>query len=167
MRRLFSCLVLSLGLLAGAAQADMSKMYFGGGFSDASVSDTFGDDTTVGNLSLNLGYRLHTYFGLELEVGSGSDDSGSIVSDPLITYQAVMLRAGYQWNKVGLYVLAGTAMMDIDSQLIDSDSGNAIGFGINLFGSRNTSLNIHVLDLDDGAFKATTVGFHYYFGGYR
>lgn len=167
MRRLFSYLVLSFGLMAGAAQADMSKIYFGGGFSDGAVANQFGGEKTVGNLSVNLGYRLHKFFGVELEAGSASDDTGSIVSDPLVTYQAAMLRAGYQWNQIGLYVLAGTAALDIDSQLIDSDGGNAVGFGINLFGNRTTSLNFHVINIDDGAFKATTIGFHHYFGGYH
>ena len=65
---------------------------------------------------------------------------------------------GYDISKAG---------SDIDNDLNDSDSGNAYGFGINLFGNETTSLNLHVLDFDEGAFTTTTIGFQHYFGGFR
>jgi len=55
----------------------------------------------------------------------------------------------------------------VDSQFNNSDAGNAIGFGINLFGNETTSLNFNFLDIDDGAFRTATIGFQYYFGGFR
>jgi len=167
MRRLVSYCVLSLGLMLGTAHADMSKTYFGAGLSDGSVEDPFGGEKNLGTLSLNFGYKVHPLFGVELALGSASDDTGSMVSEPLVTFQAAMLRLGYQWDMVGIYALYGTAQMDIDQRFSDRDSGAAVGFGVNLFGNRTTSLNFNVLNLDDGAFKTTTIGFHHYFGGYR
>ncbi len=167
MRRLLSYMVLGFSLLAGAAHADTSNIYVGGGFSDASIQDTFGAEKSLGNLSATIGYSFHPYFALELQVGSASDDTESIVSESLLTYQAAMLRIGYQWNRVGLYLLGGTAQFDIDSQITEEDTADVMGIGINLFGNRNTSLNLHVLSFADGMFRTTTIGFHHYFGGYR
>jgi len=98
MRRLLSYMVLGLSLLAGAVHADTSKIYVGGGFSDASIEDTFGAEKTLGNLSATIGYSFHPYFGLELQVGSASDDTESIVSESVLTYQAAMVRIGYHSN---------------------------------------------------------------------
>jgi len=167
MRRLLSYVLLGFSLLAGSAHADTSNIYVGGGFSDASVEDTFGTEETLGNLSATFGYSFHPYFALELEVGSASDDTESIVSESLLTYQAAMIRIGYQWDRVGVYLLGGTALFDIDSRISDLDSGDVVGIGINLFGNRTTSLNLHVLNIEDGLFRTTTIGIQHYFGGYR
>jgi len=167
MRRLLSCLVLSLGLLAGTAHADVAKLYFGAGFSDGSVDITNGSDKSLGTLSATVGLQLLDFVGVEVEVGSASDQSGSILSDPLVTYQAVMLRLSYRWDRAGVYLLGGQARLDIDDQFNNSDAGNVFGFGINLFGNETTALNFHVLDFDDGAFSTATIGFQYYFGGFR
>jgi len=160
-------LVLSLGLLAGTAHADVAKLYFGAGFSDGSVDITNGSDKSLGTLSATVGLQLLDFVGVEVEVGSASDQSGSILSDPLVTYQAVMLRLSYRWDRAGVYLLGGQARLDIDDQFNNSDAGNVFGFGINLFGNETTALNFHVLDFDDGAFSTATIGFQYYFGGFR
>jgi len=167
MRRLLSYAALSLSLLAGAAHADMSKMYVGGGLSDANVEDAFGAETTLGTLSATIGYNLHPFFALELQLGTASDDTQSIVSESLLTYAAAMVRVGYQWDRVGIYLLGGQAQLNFDSRISDIESGSAVGIGINLFGTRNTSLNLHVLNFDGGLFRTTTIGLQHYFGGYR
>ena len=167
MRRLLSGLVLSLGLLAGAAKADTARFYFGAGFADGNVDVTGGSDKSLGTVSATVGVQLLDFIGVELGMGSASDQTGSILSEPLLTYQTVMLRLGYRWDRVGVYVLGGQARLDIDSDLNNSDAGNVYGFGINLFGNETTALNLHVLDFDDGAFTATTIGFQHYFGGFR
>lgn len=167
MRRLLSCLVLSLGLLAGTAHADAAKLYFGAGFSDGSVDIANGGDKSLGTVSASVGLQLLDFIGLELNVGSASDQTGSILSEPMVTYQAVLLRLGYRWDRAGVYILGGQARLDIDDSFNNSDAGNAFGFGINLFGNETTALNFHVLDFDDGAFSTATIGFQYYFGGFR
>jgi len=168
MRRLLSGLVLSLGLLAGAAHAaDPAKIYFGAGFSDGSVDITNGSDKSLGTISATVGIQLLDFVGIELEVGAASDQSGSILSDSLVNYQSAMLRLGYRWDRIGVYILGGHAQLDIDSAFNDSEDGTAVGFGINLFGNDTTALNLHVLDFDDGAFTTTTIGFQHYFGGFR
>ncbi|MGQ7847839.1 outer membrane beta-barrel protein [Granulosicoccus sp. 3-233] len=167
MRRLLSGLVLSLGLLAGTAHADVTKLYFGAGFADGSVDVTDGGDKSLGTITATVGIQLLDFVGIELEAGAASDQSGSILSDSLVSYQAAMLRLGYRWDRVGVYVLGGHARLDIDEDFNDSDAGTAVGFGINLFGNETTALNLHVLDFDDGAFTTTTIGFQHYFGGFR
>jgi len=167
MRRLLSGLVLSLGLLAGAAHADAAKLYFGAGFADGSVDVTDGTHKSLGTLSATVGVQLLDFIGVELEVGAASDQAGSILSDTLVGFQSAMLRLGYRWNRVGVYALGGYARLDVDQDFNDSDGGTALGLGINLFGNETTALNLHVLDFDDGAFTTTTIGFQHYFGGFR
>jgi len=173
MKKLLGCLVLGLGLMAGNAHADgvSAKMYYGAGLSDGSVDIANGTDNgtdkSLGTVSAVVGLQLLDFFGIQLALGAGSDQTASILSEPLVTYQAALLRLGYRWDRVGVYILGGQARMDIDSQFNNSDAGNAFGFGINLFGNETTALNFNVLNLDDGAFSTATIGFQYYFGGFR
>ena len=169
MRKLLGSLVLGLGLLAGNAHADVdvAKLYYGIGFSDGSVDVDGGSDKSLGTANATVGVQLLDFVGLELQVGAASDQVGSMISEPLVTYQAAMLRLGYRWDRTGVYLLGGQARLEIDDSLNDSDSGLAVGGGINLFGNETTSLNLHYLRLDDGAFSTATIGFQHYFGGFR
>lgn len=169
MRKHISALLLSVGLAVGTAHAQggIAKLYYGAGFTDGSVDITNGTDKNLGTVSAVLGLQLADFIGVELAVGAGSDQTASIISEPLVSYQAALLRLGYRWDRTGVYVLAGQARLDVDSQFNNSDAGNAIGFGINLFGNETTSLNFNYLDIDDGAFSTTTIGFQHYFGGFR
>lgn len=169
MRRLLGCLVLSLGFMAGSVQAEsgVAKLYIGGGFSDGNVSIANSGDKALGTVSANIGLQLLDFVGIELAVGSSSDQTNSILSEPLVTYQAALLRLGYRWDRTAVYVVGGQARLDIDDTLNNSDAGNAYGFGINLFGNETTALNFSYMDFDDGAFSTTTIGFQYYFGGFR
>lgn len=171
MRRLLGCLVLGLVLIAGTSQAHaeggVAKLYYGLGITDGSVDITNGGDESLGTVSAALGLQLMDFLAIELNVGTGSDQTSSILSEPLVTYQAVLLRLGYRWDRAGVYVMGGQAHLDIDSQFNNTDAGNAFGFGINLFGNETTALNFNFLDIDDGAFRTATIGFQYYFGGFR
>jgi len=169
MRKVLGSLALSLGLMAGSAQAnDVAKMYFGAGFSDGSVEvGNTGDSKSLGTLSLTVGFQLLDFIGVELEAGSASDQVGSIISEPQASYQAALLRLGYRWDRAGVYLLAGQARLDFASEINTANSGNAVGFGVNLFGNDTTALNLHVLRLDGGTFTTATIGFQYYFGGFR
>ena len=167
MKKLLGGLVLSLSMLAGSAQADIAKMYYGFGFTDGSVDVPGAEDESLGTVNVTLGFQLLDFIGIELEAGSASDQVSSMVSEPLVTYQAAMVRLGYRWDRAGIYILGGQARLDMDDTLNSTDSGTAVGFGINLFGNETTSLNLHVLRLDDGAFSTASIGFQYYFGGFR
>lgn len=169
MKKLLSCVLLSLGLFVGQVHAEeaVAKLYYGLGFSDGSVDIANGEDKALGTVTGSIGLQLLDFLGVELAVGAGSDQTDSILSEPLVTYQAVLLRLGYRWDRTGVYLLAGQARLDIDNQFNNSDAGNAFGIGINLFGNETTALNFNVLDLDDGAFSTATIGFQYYFGGFR
>lgn len=167
MRRLLSGCLLSLGLLAGVVHADPAKLYVGVGLADGSVEVDDGNDKSLGTISAAVGVQLLDFVGVELQVGAASDESGSILSESLVNYQAALLRLGFRWDRIGIYALGGHARMDVDADLNDSDEGTAIGVGINLFGNETTSLNLQVMDFDDGAFTTTTIGFQHYFGGFR
>jgi len=167
MRKLLGSLALILGLFASGAHADVAKMYYGIGFTDGKMELTNAGDKSLGTINATLGFQLLDFIGLELEVGAASDQAGSIISEPLVTYQAALVRLGYRIDRAGLYLLGGQARLDIESGLNSADAGTAVGFGLNLFGSESTSLNLHVLDIDGGTFTTASIGFQYYFGGFR
>ena len=167
MKKLLGGLVLSLSMMAGSAQAQApAKMYYGLGFADSSVEQLAGDDETMGTIQATLGFQLLDFVGVELEAGSASDQASSVLSDPVFTYQAAMLRLGYRWDRAGVYLLGGQARFDSDGGL--SDSENVFGLGLNLFGNETTALNFHFLRFgDDGEVTTASIGFQYYFGGFR
>ncbi|MFK8080115.1 MAG: outer membrane beta-barrel protein [Granulosicoccus sp.] len=169
MKKILGCLLLSLGLTVGSAHAQggIAKLYYGAGFTDGSVDIANGEDKSLGTVSAVVGLQLADFVGVEIAVGAGSDQTGSILSEPLVTYQAALLRLGYRWDRAGIYIVGGQSRLDIDSDFNNSDAGNVLGFGINLFGNETTALNFNFLDIDDGAFSTATIGFQYYFGGFR
>jgi len=167
MRKVLGALVLGLGMIAGQAQADLAKLYYGVGLGDGTVEVTGGNDRSIGSINATLGLQLLDFIGVELQAGAASDDSGSIVNDSLVSYQAAMVRLGFRWDRVGLYALGGHALLDVDSSLNFSDSGTAMGLGLNLFGNATTSLNLHFIRLDEGAYQNASIGIQYYFGGFR
>ena len=158
--------LLSFCLLSGPAQVYAEKPYFGLSIADISAEVANGSNENLGTISGTLGVQLLDFIGVELVIGRASDRTGSIWKDPLISYQAVMLRLSYRWNSVGVYVLGGQARLDIDEQLNIGDDGNAFGFGLNLYGNNTTSLNLRVLNIDDGSVGVASIGFQYFFGGF-
>ncbi|MBX2824921.1 MAG: porin family protein [Gammaproteobacteria bacterium] len=167
MKKVLGALILGLGIFAGQAQADLAKLYYGLGVGDGSVDVTGGGDRSFGSFSATVGLQLLDFVGVELQAGAASDDIGSIFSESMVSYQAAMVRLGFRWDRVGLYALGGHALMDVDTSLNFSDSGTAIGGGINLFGNQTTSLNFHFIRLDEGAYQNASIGIQYYFGGFR
>ncbi len=167
MKKLLGGLVLSLSMMAGSAQAEApAKMYFGFGVADSSMDQAFGVDDNMGTLTGTLGFQLLDFVGIELEAGSASDQPSSVLSDPVFTYVAAMVRLGYRWDRAGVYLLGGQVRFDSDGG--SSDSENAFGLGVNLFGNETTSLNFHFLRFgDDGDLTTAGIGFQYYFGGFR
>lgn len=168
MRKVVVGVMLSLGLALSQAHADVAKLYYGAGFSDGSVEITGNEDTkSLGTVNATIGLQLLDYVGVELQIGNASDDTNSILTEPLVSYQAAMIRLGYRWDRFGVYLLGGHSLLDVDPSLNFSDSGTAMGIGINLFGNDTTALNFNFLRLDDDAFTTATIGFQYYFGGFR
>ena len=148
-------------------ERDLSKFYYGIGVSDGSVQVNGADDRSMGTLSTTLGLNLVDLVGVEFQVGAASDDSQSLFSESQVLYGAAMVRLGVRYGQVGVYGLLGQAILDTASSVNFSKSGEALGFGLNLFGNSTTSLNLHFLRLDGGAFTTASIGFQYYFGGYR
>lgn len=170
MRRLLSCLILSLGLAAGSiahAQGGNSTFYYGLGFAESDISVPQAADESLGTLSGLIGWQFSDYFAVQVNLGVASDEAESILTEPLVSYAAALVRVGYRWDRVGVYLQGGVAGLDMDSELVDTEESDAFGIGINLFGNETTSLNINYLDIDNGAFTSTTIGFQHYFGGFR
>jgi len=165
MRKLLSSLALSLGMMVGSAQAaDVAKLYFGANVSDGQFEFSDEDKMSLSTVHATIGLQLLDFLGVEFEAGAATDQVDSILSDPLIQYQSVMLRLGYRWDRAGVYVIGGQARFE------DGDSGgeNVFGAGLNLFGNETTSINFQLKRFgDDGELTTIGVGFQYYFGGFR
>ncbi len=167
--------LVSLGSIPGVASAelfgyfkdrDLSQFYYGVGVGDGTVQINGVGDRSMGALTGAFGLRLANLVGVEMQLGSASDDAQSLLSESQITYAAAMLRVGVQLGRVGVYGLFGQALLDSSNQVNFSKSGDALGIGLNLFGTRRTSLNFHFLRLDEGEFTNASIGFQYFFGGY-
>jgi len=147
----------------------VQQAYIGAGFSDGRVDVPEGTDRAFGAANVVAGAQLLDFIGVELQAGVASDQVGSMISSPQVQYQAALLRLGYRWDRAGVYVLGGTAVLDVVSSLGNDDDGivEAMGVGVNLFGNKTTSLNFNVMRLGDGKYTTATIGFQYYFGGFR
>ena len=169
MKKLLAIAALGAGLGLGAAGAPAAPPtpYWGLGFSDGNLDVPGDGERSLGTANLTFGVRLLPFFGVELEAGVASDDVDSLLSEPLVNYQAAMARLGWRWDRVGVYALAGQARLDIDDSLSDVESGNAFGAGLNFFGNETTALNLHVIRFDEESFTTATIGFQHYFGGFR
>ncbi len=129
--------------------------------------DGAGDD--IGTLHGTLGFFYKWGISLEGRFGVGSDQPASLIQDPVSSYGAGMLRYHYTWNEnIMAYVSAGAGIR-LNSDDIESDStaGLAAAFGLNLFGTKRTALNMEFFYLG-GSETSTSMGlgFHHYFGAY-
>lgn len=153
-------------MVASQASAETPKYFYSLGVGDGSITSNE-VESSASELNAAFGLEYMKFFGVELRAGFSSDDTGSLITDSQLSYQALMLRLGYRWDRVGVYLLGGQAAIQAESELGIEDSGTATGIGINLFGSPTTALNLSHLNIDDGNFTTTNIGFQYFFGGYR
>ncbi len=154
-------------MVASQASAETPKYFYSLGLGDGAIINSTGSESSAKELNAAFGLTYTKFLGVELRAGFSSDDSGSLVTDSQLAYQALLVRLGYTWDRVGVYLMAGQAALQADSELGLEDSGTATGIGINLFGSPTTALNLSHLNIDDGNFTTTNIGFQYFFGGYR
>ncbi len=163
---LLSLLLIMSGITM-PAMAQESNVYYGLGFTDGSIQVPGNGSRSLGTVAATVGTQLTDRIGLELAFGAGSDDPGSIFSEPLIQYQAGLVRLSHGWSNKEVYFLFGHARLDVDSRLNPVNGGNAWGLGINLFGSKNTAINAHVLNMGSGALTSAGIGIQYFVGGVR
>ena len=140
--RFFLVGLISLGSIPGVASADLfggyfkdrdlSQLYYGVGVGDGNVEINGVGDRSMGALTGSLGFRLANLVGVELQLGSASDDTQSLFTESQITYGAAMLRVGMQIGRVGVYGLLGQALLDSSNRVNFSKSGDALGLGLSL-----------------------------------
>ncbi len=136
--------------------------------SDIDEEDDVGQDMSVFNAT--FGYVFPKGFSLEARFGVGSDQPDSLFQDPVTTYSAAMFRYHYTWtNNVMAYASVGTALRT-HSDAVDANdlqAGGAFAFGMNLFGSDHTAVNIEYFYMGGPeAMRSIGIGFHRYFGRY-
>lgn len=182
MKKTLTSTAIAMLLACGAADAntleylrdfnpreDFNKQnfYLGLQAANADISGVEGAGDDISTLTGTLGFFFKWGISLEGRFGIGSDQATSLLQDPVTSYGAGMLRYHYTWNNnVMAYASAGAGVR-LHSDVVDADStaGLAAAFGVNLFGTKRTALNVEYLYL--GGSEASTsfgIGFHHYFG---
>lgn len=147
-----------------------SNFYFGLQAANGNIDGVDGAGDNIGTLNGTLGFFFKWGISLEARLGMGSDQPSSLFQDPVSSFASGMLRYHYTWNEnVMAYVSAGAGIRLHNSDYVDADNtaGVAAAFGLNLFGSRKTALNVEYLYL--GGSEASTsmgIGFQHYLGKY-
>lgn len=160
-------LVLMMSGFSSSVMAQASNIYYGIGINDASLEVPGNSSQSMAALAVSIGTQVTDRIGLELALGTGSDDPSSLFSSPPIQYQAALVRFSHAWANKEVYLLLGHARLDIASGLNPINGGNAWGIGINLFGSKNLAINGQVLTLGAGAVTSAGIGIQYFVGGLR
>lgn len=155
-------LILSMGVsaltLGGVtAQAETSKVYFGGNIAALKYTESrIDDDATLRSLYGRLGIKINDNFSGELRAGMGLRDetlnrSGSDVSIELDHMYGAYIRGGFQANdEISPYVILGYT----GGELISSEPGSptvttstsdiSMGFGLD-FLVDNLTVNIEYM----------------------
>jgi len=146
---------------------DRKNFYLGLQASNANIDGVDGAGNDVGSLNGTLGFFFKWGISLEARFGLGSDEGTSLIADPVTSYASGMLRYHYTWtNNVMAYASAGAGIR-LHSDFVDADNtaGLAAAFGVNLFGTKKTALNVEYLYLGgNNASTSVGLGFHHYFG---
>ena len=169
-----AAVLLAMAGSAGAGTLDFlnrwnaSDLYMGLLLSNSDISgqNGIGEDLNVYNAT--VGYTLPLGFAIESRFGVGSDQTESLFQDPLSNYFAGMLRYHHTWNNNFMaYAAVGGAVRSHSDLLEDVDgtqTGAALAVGLNLFGSRNTAVNVEYFYMaGEQATKSIGIGFQHYF----
>ena len=160
-------LILFMSGISSSAMAQTSNIYYGLGINDANLEVPGNSSQSMAALGVSIGTQLTDRIGLELALGTGSDDPSSLFSEPPIQYQAGLVRFSHAWSNKEVYLLLGHARLDIASGLNPIRGGNAWGLGLNLFGSKHTAINAQILSFGAGAVTSAGIGIQYFIGGLR
>ena len=166
MRSLTFC-ALILALAPAAALADRPNQYLaieGGTYDYApGASDAPGEDGDV--VRLNYGLALNRFLGFELHYGMEGGQSN-------LREGALLGRFNLPYERVNVYALAGAGRVGItvDDER-DSESGPAVGVGIDFYGTEYSALSLEYLryevdddDADDDAvYDTITIGWKHHF----
>ena len=168
-----AAVLLAMASSAGAGTLDFlnkwnsSDLYMGLLLSNSDISgeSDIGADLNVYNAT--LGYSLPKGFAVEARFGAGSDQPQSLLQDPLSNYFAGMLRYHHTWNTNFMAYAAAGAAVRRHSDLLDVDetlTGAAFAVGLNLFGSRNTAVNVEYFFMaGEQSTESIGIGFQHYF----
>lgn len=147
-----------------------SDFYLGILLSNSDIAGETDVGLDMGTMQATFGYVFPKGIALEARFGIGSDETTSLMQDPVTSYGAAMFRYHYTWsNNIMAYAGAGVSIRS-HSDAVDAknlQSGVAFTLGVNLFGSNRTAVNIEYQYLGgEEELKAIGIGFHRYFGKY-
>ncbi|PCK10076.1 MAG: hypothetical protein COA42_00320 [Alteromonadaceae bacterium] len=179
--------LVALSFLTFSALATEDKgFYFGAGLEIVNVGaeDFFSNDVNFPVGQISVGYKHHSFLGLELRAGGGlseevvafdqNTDSGRPVSaDASITsFYSIYYRAELANEIAKLYLLVGQTSVEtetnFDGDLIfsRSESGLSYGLGFGLWINEDVNLNFEYkvfVDYGDGVFNSVGLNADYRF----
>ncbi len=145
-----------------------SNFYMGLLLSNTDIAGETGIGLDMGTLNATFGYSFPKGIGLEVRAGIGSDQPDSMFQEPVTSYGAAMFRYHYTWpNNLMVYAAAG-ASVRTHSDAVEANNtqgGAAFAFGLNLFGSDRTAVNLEYLYMGgESELKSVGIGIQRYFG---
>ena len=169
-----AAVLLAMAGSAGAGTLDFLKgwnttdLYMGLLVSNSDIDGETGIGQDLNVYNATVGITLPWRFAVEGRFGAGTDQTESLLQDPVSNYFAGMLRYHYTWdNGLMAYAAAGAAVRNHSDLLEDvesTQSGAAFAVGVNLFGSENTAINFEYFFMGgEQATKSIGIGFQHYF----
>lgn len=146
---------------------DKRNFYFGVQAGAAEIDGVGDADDDVSTLTGTVGFFYKWGISLEGRFAIGSDQGTSLLSEPVSTYTAGMLRYHYTWNeKIMAYASAGAGIRVHSSDVeADNSAGLAAALGLNLFGNKTTALNVeYTYQGGSDTVGFVGIGFQHYFG---
>ena len=133
--------VLLSGCLACSAWAEEYRPvnYFGISYMQLDGGRSAGPDYRPNGIMARLGFMMSDTFGLELQTGLSQSSSGFELNNVAAAY----LYAGFPYERLRLFTLAGMARADVDSSGSSEVTQNlSFGFGIRWQMTRNLDVGL-------------------------
>lgn len=150
-------LVASSPLLAATPQN-----YFGISFNDTQLETQASGEFDGGSLSAKLGYSINRWLDVEMQLGADSFSDQDDFNQLEVGYIASFMKLKLPYERINVYGLVGLAIVgaDFGDSYNDTFSDGAYGFGVELYGTDRTALNIEFSQLGmDDKYKSMGIGF--------
>ena len=141
--------------------------HVGYGWGDSGVGDV---DGFLGGLQLGYNWQFNRNWVFGIEVDISGTDINSVVGPSHIDYLGTArARLGYAWDRTMLYGTGGLAYArGATAGVHDSDTGYALGAGLEWAFAPNWSAKVEYMYYDVNALEVSTIkfGVNYRFGSY-
>lgn len=149
-------------IVSSPLYAETPHNYFGIAFSDAQLETQAGAEFDGGSLNTTLGYSLNRWLDVELRAGADFFSEQDDFNQLEVGYVASFMKLKLPYERINVYGLVGLGLVSADygAAFNDTFSDGAFGFGVELYGSERTALNIEYSQIGtDDKYKMMGIGF--------